>query len=217
MSSEQDIDEQRKILDVHRRTLAIYLQRLALVGLAHASPEVVHGIDEARKQILLVKNNLRELGGIAEDLVDDEVPNSHLGTQSTSTLKNYYRTKNIYLSKSIKHIRILILLMAVFVASTIIYSTPIIPCNSSFATEDWSSFSAPFIDINTIATNPKENTIIYAGTLSEGIYRSNNYGRHWVQVFPRGRVIRQVIVDPENTTTIYAATDRGLLKSIDSG
>jgi hypothetical protein len=69
--SPEEIDEQRELLEAHRRTLGIYLKRLAKVGSANAAPEVFHGIREAREGIRRCKATLREWGVAVADMPDD--------------------------------------------------------------------------------------------------------------------------------------------------
>jgi hypothetical protein len=70
-ASQEEIDEQRALLDAHRRTLAIYLTRLAKLGSANTPPEVVHGIREARDAIRRIKATLRGWGVTVPDHPDD--------------------------------------------------------------------------------------------------------------------------------------------------
>jgi hypothetical protein len=68
---QEEIDQQQILLIAHRRTLAVYLQRLALVGAAHVPPEVANGINDAREQIARVKTILRTAGVQVTDHPDD--------------------------------------------------------------------------------------------------------------------------------------------------
>jgi nucleoside phosphorylase len=71
-ASQEEIDQQRKLLDTHRRTLASYQQRLAQLGSAHAPPEIDHGMREARDGIRRCKSILRSWGVLIDDHPDDE-------------------------------------------------------------------------------------------------------------------------------------------------
>ncbi|RRR70978.1 MAG: hypothetical protein EI684_12235 [Candidatus Viridilinea halotolerans] len=62
---------QRKLLEVHRTTLGHYLTRQAMLSSAHAPPEIMHGIREARAGIAKAKAALRGWGVAVEDLSDD--------------------------------------------------------------------------------------------------------------------------------------------------
>jgi hypothetical protein len=58
MLNDETYAQQRALLAAHRRTLAHYLHRLALVGEANAPPEVSYGIAEARVAIHRIKETL---------------------------------------------------------------------------------------------------------------------------------------------------------------
>jgi uncharacterized protein YjbI with pentapeptide repeats len=71
VSGQEDIARQQKLLATHRRTLAHYIDQLAIVGAAHARPEITHGIAEARANIARVKDILRTSGVAVADHPDD--------------------------------------------------------------------------------------------------------------------------------------------------
>jgi nucleoside phosphorylase len=71
-ASQEEIEQQRTLLETHRRTLASYLVRLARLGSAHAPPEIDHGIREARDNIRRCKAILRGWGVLVADHPDDE-------------------------------------------------------------------------------------------------------------------------------------------------
>jgi hypothetical protein len=71
-ASQKEIDQQRKLLELYRQTLASYLRRLAQLGSAHAPPEIDHGMHEARDGILRCKSTLRTWGVGVDDHPDDE-------------------------------------------------------------------------------------------------------------------------------------------------
>lgn len=68
----EEIAQQQELLGTHRRTLGVYLKRLATVGAANAPPEVINGISEARENILRRKRILRGWGVPVGDHPDDE-------------------------------------------------------------------------------------------------------------------------------------------------
>lgn len=72
MPTQEDIDQQRGLLDTYRRTLAHYLHRKSIIGEAYLPPEVTHGIREARDNIRRVKQILRTWGVVVTDHPDDE-------------------------------------------------------------------------------------------------------------------------------------------------
>jgi hypothetical protein len=72
--SPEEIDDQRELLDAHRRTLAVYLKQQARLGSAYAPPGVANGIREARAAIRRVKATLSGWGAAIADHPDDEAP-----------------------------------------------------------------------------------------------------------------------------------------------
>ncbi|KPV54837.1 hypothetical protein SE17_01265 [Kouleothrix aurantiaca] len=72
MPQPEDIHNQFHLLAAHRRTLVHYLKQEAMVGSAHTTPEISHGIYEARQAIRRIKLTLRAWQMTVEDLPDDE-------------------------------------------------------------------------------------------------------------------------------------------------
>jgi photosystem II stability/assembly factor-like uncharacterized protein len=75
--------------------------------------------------------------------------------------------------------------------------------------------------INTIAINPFESTILYAGSRNT-IYRSESGGENWKVSYTFDAkdedTINKILVDPDNPNTIYAGIyNQGVLKSTDNG
>ena len=72
--SAEEINNQQMVLQAHRRTLAAFLQRAALLGSAHVPPEVSNGIYDARREIERIKAVLRGWGVASDDYPDDRPP-----------------------------------------------------------------------------------------------------------------------------------------------
>lgn len=72
MSTQEDIDTLLARLSTYRATLQIYLQQLAIHGVAFAPPSIFHGISECCHNIQIIKDNLRILDAIVEDHPDDK-------------------------------------------------------------------------------------------------------------------------------------------------
>ncbi len=74
-----------------------------------------------------------------------------------------------------------------------------------------------------IEFDPADPDVVYAGTISAGIYRSEDRGLNWTQVgfddlpTPSSRLVRLIAFNPTNTDTLYIATNAGLYKSVDGG
>lgn len=71
MATPEDIEEQLKLLEAHRRTLRVYLQQQAQLSLL-TPPGVINGIEDAREKIRHVKQALRNWGVVVEDHPSDE-------------------------------------------------------------------------------------------------------------------------------------------------
>jgi hypothetical protein len=80
-----EIDEQRKLLRIHRETLTHYLAQQALIGEALIPPSVAHGIVETRENIMRVKRILHEWEIVVEDHPDDS-PSSDTDKTSFDTI-----------------------------------------------------------------------------------------------------------------------------------
>src|SRR5262245_25274082 len=70
MASQDEIHHQQSLLTTYRRTLAVYRQQQAKMGV-RTPPDVILGIEEARKEIHRIKATLRQWGAIVEDYPDD--------------------------------------------------------------------------------------------------------------------------------------------------
>ena len=94
-----------------------------------------------------------------------------------------------------------------------------------------------YLAIGCITLDPNDPNTIYVGTgdpnitgnpaIGDGIFKSTDGGSTWVHLgLTTQRIISRIIIDPTNSSTIYAATmglpfvpntDRGLYKSINGG
>src|SRR4051794_23951049 len=72
MPTSEEIIAQQELLKTHRLTLHQYLNRQAMLGIAHAPPEIAHGIQLTRKHIRNIKQILRVWGQVVEDMPDDD-------------------------------------------------------------------------------------------------------------------------------------------------
>src|SRR5215213_2034204 len=80
--SDDEVAEQKQLLDTYRRTLANYLrQQAGLGGMAHSTPSVLNGIDEARHAIARIKKLLRDAQVNVADDPDDEAEANWAGAR----------------------------------------------------------------------------------------------------------------------------------------
>ncbi len=81
------------------------------------------------------------------------------------------------------------------------------------------------IGVSDIAIDPNDSQVIYLGTgdkdggytSSIGVVMSRNGGTTWDMVGPDMGKITRVIIDPNNSNTIWVAARKGLFKSMDQG
>jgi len=71
-------------------------------------------------------------------------------------------------------------------------------------------------NILSIAIDPTNSQIIYAGTDGGGVYKSTNGGANWAKMNNglTNTNILSIAIDPENTQTLYAGTKLGVFKYI---
>lgn len=81
MATKEEVQEQLSLLATYRRTLAVYRQQQAQMGVS-VPPNVIHGIVEARDQIGRIKATLRQWNVAVDDHPDD----SESPTDDTSVL-----------------------------------------------------------------------------------------------------------------------------------
>ncbi|HLD22087.1 MAG TPA: hypothetical protein VJB65_04265, partial [Patescibacteria group bacterium] len=63
-------------------------------------------------------------------------------------------------------------------------------------------------------TNP---SIMYLGTLENGIFKTDSAGEQWRQLPINAGRIRDIIIDPTNATTVYAVINNNIIQSTDGG
>ena len=84
----------------------------------------------------------------------------------------------------------------------------------------------PNLNINTLAQDPNNNNVIYAGTgewgggfQGAGIFKTTNGGVNWSQLDNTTEYyyVQRIVVSPNDSNVVYAATYKGLYKSSDAG
>jgi len=98
--------------------------------------------------------------------------------------------------------------------------------------ESWKALNdlMPNINVNTLAQDPKNNNVIYAGTgeryggfRGAGIFKTEDAGANWTSLDNSSDIwfVNKIVVSPNNSDVIYAATSgigsAGLKKSVDKG
>ena len=94
--------------------------------------------------------------------------------------------------------------------------------------ESWYALNdlMPNLNINTLAQDPNNNNVIYAGTgewgggfIGAGIFKTTNGGVNWSQLDNTTEYyyVQRIVVSPNDSNVVYAATYMGLYKSSDAG
>ena len=82
MTSDDEILNFQHRLKLYRRSLAHYLSQQAQHGSAYTPPAIIHGIEEARENIVSIKRTLRSWGIKVDDHPDDNFQAHHISEQS---------------------------------------------------------------------------------------------------------------------------------------
>ena len=89
----------------------------------------------------------------------------------------------------------------------------------------WTAINSGLTDLQVVslAMEPANTNILYAGTRLQGIFKSNNGGASWSPVNPalQGTLFAiphlPLVTDPLSSGTVYAGTVNGVFKSTDGG
>ncbi len=70
-----------------------------------------------------------------------------------------------------------------------------------------------------LALEPGNPAVLYAGTSGHGVFKSSNGGNSWTtnSTGLGNLTVSALAVDPNSITTVYAATDAGVFRSVDGG
>ena len=90
---------------------------------------------------------------------------------------------------------------------------------------NWNSANVGITDLQVVslAVDPSNTNILYAGTRLHGLFKSVNAGANWNLINPdllptsSGIEYLPILIDPLNPGIVYVATDAGVFRSIDSG
>ncbi len=92
---------------------------------------------------------------------------------------------------------------------------------STDSMKSWSEASPDLQNsfVKSVAVNPAEENVMYAGTRGNGIYKSVNGGEAWTQCLKMifDLSVNDIKINPSNPEECFAATDWGLLCSPDAG
>jgi hypothetical protein len=76
----------------------------------------------------------------------------------------------------------------------------------------------PELDVRSLASDPLDSRVLYAGTQGEGLYRSDDAGRSWRPAGLEGYIVKSIAASQLEPGTIYAGIKPpGILVSRDGG
>jgi len=91
--------------------------------------------------------------------------------------------------------------------------------NGLAAVNRWSTNGPAGGEINCLALDPGDPRVLYAGSYQSGVFKSIDGGLSWSvsRALSPGDTLSALAIDSLSTSTVYAATAVGLLKSVDAG
>jgi predicted nucleotide-binding protein len=89
MTTQDDIDQQKTLLNIHRRNLAHYLKQASFHGEGNVPLGTLNGIDSERSEIRRIKRVLRNWNQHVEDHIDDEATTDAAGASQPSNTVQY--------------------------------------------------------------------------------------------------------------------------------
>jgi len=80
----------------------------------------------------------------------------------------------------------------------------------------WTALGAAPVGVVEIAIDPRESNILYASARAFGLFRTTDAGESWIRT-SLAESVEKLVIDPNDPTTIYAATSIGIARSNDRG
>jgi photosystem II stability/assembly factor-like uncharacterized protein len=121
----------------------------------------------------------------------------------------------------VKKTLVFFLALAVALSSCFIISAP--GNNTAKAVEplEWTQVNNGFVyhGIRSLAIDPNDTRVVYAGTNYEGVYKTTTGGTLWIAVNSglTDLYVRSLAIDPNDTQVVYAGTSLFVFKSTDGG
>jgi photosystem II stability/assembly factor-like uncharacterized protein len=81
----------------------------------------------------------------------------------------------------------------------------------------WTSYPWSGGTVRGLAIDPITPTTLFAGAVSGGVFKSTNGGMTWAESGLGALPVYGLVVDIQETSTVYAATETGPFKSVDAG
>lgn len=84
---------------------------------------------------------------------------------------------------------------------------------------NWSAISLPNPQVGSLAIDPENAALVYVGTSDGRVLKSTDGGTSWINanVGLHNSPVNRLVIDPRDTTNLYAATASGVFKSGDGG
>ena len=79
------------------------------------------------------------------------------------------------------------------------------------------SSDAMSLIVLSIAIDPTDTNILYASTVTSGVFKSTDVGATWRHIGLEDEVVFHIAVDSTNPSILYASTGRGPMRSTDAG
>src|SRR5258706_5688379 len=85
------------------------------------------------------------------------------------------------------------------------------------ASGKWTTSGPPGGDVLSIAIDPRDSNLLYAGTAGAGVFKSQDDGSNWRSTALNGGTIIALAIDSSRSGTVFAATPGSLFKTEDGG
>src|SRR5260221_1543873 len=85
------------------------------------------------------------------------------------------------------------------------------------ASGKWPTSGPPGGDVLSIAIDPRDSNLLYAGTAGAGVFKSQDGGSNWRSTALNGGTVIALAIDSSRSRTVIAATPGSLFKTTDGG
>lgn len=111
-------------------------------------------------------------------------------------------------------------LLAYMFLTSLFFSSLFTPNKVDAGNDEWTPIGLFGAQIETVAIDPENNNVIYAGTASVGLYKSTNGGNTWenIGIMLPSQECDDFVIDSQNSNNIYVALNQNsLFRSSDGG
>src|SRR5207245_7468124 len=85
------------------------------------------------------------------------------------------------------------------------------------ASGKWTTSGPPGGAVLSMAIDPRDSNLLYAGTAGAGVFKSQDGGSRWRSMALNGGTVIALAIDSSRSGTVFAATLGGLFKTADGG